>query len=264
MAQSSTLRPLQRRKLPPIFVAVLAQLIATCLLWLTLSAKTAHAWQLLSPLRLAILQGSVAALISYVLGQRAWWLAIHVVFWPTVIAARTLHLSASIYFGAFLFVLLFYWNTYRTQVPLFLSGRKIWDSLATLLPKEKPFRLIDIGCGFGGVLAYLSRSHPHGSYFGVELAPMPWLIAWLRNLFSGRRYRVARRDYRRVDLRHFDIVFCFLSPAAMPQLWQQARQQMRKGSLLVSCEFAVPGEKPSFEIETGGSRGQLLYVWRIP
>lgn len=262
MAQSSTL-PRHQRKLPTIFIAVFAQLIASFLLWFTLSPKAAHAWQLLSPLRLGLLQGAVAALISYVLGQRAWWLAIHVLFWPTVIGARTLHLSASLYLCAFLLVLLFYWNTYRTQVPLFLSGRKVWDSLATLLPKEKPFRFIDIGCGFGGVLAYLSHTHPHGRYIGVELAPMPWLVAKLRALFSGRRYRVARRDYSRVDLGNFDIVFCFLSPAAMPQLWRQARQQMRKGSLLVSCEFAIPGEKPSFEIETGGARGQLIYVWRI-
>jgi SAM-dependent methyltransferase len=262
MAQSSTLQQ-QPRKLPTIFVAVVAQLIAAGLLWFTLSPKTAHALHLLSPLRLALLQGAVAALISYVLGQRAWWLAIHASFWPLVITARTLHLSPWIYLGAFLLVLLFYWNTYRTQVPLFLSGRKVWDSLGTLLPKEKPFRFIDIGCGFGGVMAYLSRTHPHGQYFGVELAPLPWLIAKLRALLSGRHFRVARRDYSRVDLGNFDIVFCFLSPTAMPQLWRQAKQQMRKGSLLVSCEFTIPGEKPSFEIETGGARGQLLYVWRI-
>jgi Putative methyltransferase len=262
MAGSPTFQPEARRRLP-IFVALAAQLGAGLLLWFALTAKPAQVWQLVSPLRLAILQGTLAALASYALGQRAWWLLIQFAFWPAVVGARTLNLSASIYLGAFLCVLLFYWNTYRTQVPLFLSGRKVWSSLDTLLPKDKPFRFVDIGCGFGGVLAHLSRAHPHGNYFGVELAPLPWLFTWLRSLFDRRRYRVARRDYGRIDLGKFDIVFCFLSPVAMPQLWRQARQQMRKGSLLVSCEFAVPGQKPSFEIETGGARGQLLYVWRM-
>ncbi len=262
MARSTAL-PAQRIKPPPILIAAFAQIGAALLLWFALGSKPAHALQLLSSLRVAAVQGVVAAFIGFAFGQRAWWLIIHIAFWPAAIAARTFNIAASVYLGAFLLVLLFYWNTYRTQVPLYLSGRKIWDSLAALLPKEKPFRFVDIGCGFGGVLAHLSRTYPHGRYFGVELAPLPWLVAWLRSFLGGRRYRVARRDYARIDLGNFDVVFCFLSPAAMPQLWRQARQQMRKGALLVSCEFDVPGQKPSFEIETGGPRGQLLYVWKI-
>ncbi len=262
IAQSATPTQ-QRRKLPPIFVAFAAQLAAAALLWFTLSIKPAQLWHLSSALRIALLQGALAALASYALGQRAWWLAIHIAFWPAIVAARTLNLAGSIYLGAFILALLFYWNTYRTQVPLYLSGQKVRDAIAGLCPKDKAFRFVDIGCGFGGVLAHLSRVHPQGKYFGVELAPVPWLVAKLRNFFSGRCYRVARRDYSRIDLGNFDIVFCFLSPAAMPALWRQARQQMRKGSLLVSCEFDVPGQKPSFEVETGAGRGQLLHVWRM-
>jgi hypothetical protein len=77
---------------------------------------------------------------------------------------------------------LIYWTTFRTQVPLFLSGRLVWDAVAALLPPAhsgRELRVIDLGSGLGGLLGHLGRQRPDGSYTGIEIAPLP---AWLSRL----------------------------------------------------------------------------------
>jgi hypothetical protein len=56
-------------------------------------------------------------------------------------------------------------------------------------------------------------------------------------------------------------VFAYLSPAAMPALWQKARREMRPGSLLLSHEFPIPGKEADLVLRPQG--GAALYGWRL-
>ena len=51
------------------------------------------------------------------------------VFLPGLVAGAMLHLPSSIYLLAFLFLLLLYWSTFRTQVPFYPSGAAVWAAL---------------------------------------------------------------------------------------------------------------------------------------
>jgi predicted O-methyltransferase YrrM len=48
-----------------------------------------------------------------------------------------------------------------------------------------------------------------------------------------------------LDFAQFDVVFAYLSPAAMPELWKKAQREMRPGSLLISYEFPIEGVEPN-------------------
>jgi hypothetical protein len=74
---------------------------------------------------------------------------------------------------------------------------------------------------------------------------------------------VQRRDFMQVDLSGYDVVYAFLSPAPMPQLWAKARREMRPGSLFVSLAFAVPGVAPERVIDVSERERHTLYVWRM-
>ncbi len=211
-----------------------------------------------------LLQGGLAAALSHRLGQPAWWWALHLGFLPAVWLALHLALPAWLYFIAFALLLVFFWSTARTRVPLYLSDRKAWQALTPLLPTDRPFRFIDVGSGLGDVLFYLEPRFPLGRFEGTEIAPAPWLISRVRALWRRSRVVLQRRDYARFDLGEYDVVFAFLSPAAMPALWTQAQAQMRAESWFVSLSFDVAGQPPDQTIALAEGARHTLYAWRMP
>lgn len=210
-----------------------------------------------------LVQGAIAALISVWMRQPAWWPPLHALFLPAILLAGTVTLPAWLYLVAFLTLALFYWSTFRTRVPLYLSDRKAWRAVEPLLPKDRTFQFIDVGSGLGGVPLYLESRFPSGRFFGTEIAPAPWLISHLRARFRRSRVTFMRRDYTTLDLTHYDVVFAFLSPAAMPALWQQAQAQMKSGSLFISLSFAVQARAPDREISLAAGDRHTLYAWEM-
>lgn len=213
--------------------------------------------------QLAFVQGAIAAGLSHRWRQPAWWPPLHFGFLPAILLARQADVPAGVYLAAFLLLVLFYWSSFRTRVPLYLSDLKAWQAVASLLPATQAFRFIDLGSGLGGVLFYLAQRFPQGRFYGTETAPAPWLISRLRAGFKRSRVSFMRRDYASLDLAGFDVVFAFLSPAAMPALWQQAQAQMRSGSLFISLSFAVDARQPDRVVTLAEGPRHTLYAWRM-
>lgn len=213
--------------------------------------------------RLALAQATLAAVLSRAWRQPAWWLPLHAGFLPAVLLALQAGVPTWIYLATFLLLVLFYWSTFRTRVPLYLSGRQAWQAVMPLLPAAQPFRFIDLGSGLGGVPLYLEPRFPEGRFYGAEIAPAPWLISRVRTHLKGNRVRFMRRDYASLDLADFDVVFAFLSPAAMPALWQQAQRQMHRGGLFISLAFPVESRQPDHVVAQAGGARQTLYAWRM-
>lgn len=213
--------------------------------------------------QLAFAQGGIAAGLSRAWRQPAWWPPLHLGFLPAILLARQAGVPAWIYLAIFVLLVLFYWSTFRTRVPLYLSGHRAWRPLGSLLPQTHAFRFIDLGSGLGGVPLYLESNFPHSHFYGAEIAPAPWLISCARAWFKGSRVNFMRKDYASLDLSRFDVVFAFLSPAAMPGLWQQARAQMRRGTLFISLAFPVEGRAPDHVVARDAGARHTLYAWRM-
>ncbi len=100
---------------------------------------------------------------------------------------------------------------------------------------------VDIGSGLGGLALHLGKKYPDSHFLGVEIAPLPWLLSYLRPRGRQSHVKFLWADYEKLNFSAFDVVFAYLSPAAMPRLWEKARQEMEPGSLLISAEFPIPG-----------------------
>jgi hypothetical protein len=77
---------------------------------------------------------------------------------------------------------------------------------------------------------------------------------------SRGKSRFIRGDYEHLDFVSYDVVFAYLSPAAMPALWEKARAEMQSGALLLSYEFTIPDIEPHL-ISTPVDGGPVLYGW---
>jgi hypothetical protein len=243
----------------PAVRALLIQLaclpLSYAIVWLLLRAGVAVDWP-----GAALLQGLLAAAISLRVKLASWWLAIQLAFPLALLAGLGLHLPSWLFLAGFLVMLAVYWSTFRTQVPYYPSGPRAWNAVAALLP-DRPVKLIDIGSGLGGLVLDLAARRPDSSFMGIELAPLPWLASRLRAL--GRpNVRFTRGDYDKLDFSQFDVVFAYLSPAAMERLWRKAHAEMRPGSILLSYEFVISSKSPDISIKPDGA-GPLLYGWHF-
>ena len=255
----SGLRVLAER---PFFVALLIQIVVLLIqLLATLLAGHVGMHLMWNPLRLVLVQSVLSTFLSRWLNQPIWWWWIHAAFPPAVGLALYAGLPSWTYLLALLMLLPWYWHTFTTRVPYFPSSLPVWRAVADLLP-EGECQVLELGSGLGGFSLWLSRWRPECRVIGVEWAPMPWLISRIR---AGRRVAAPiflRQDYRQMDWQPYDLVFAYLSPAAMPEVLAMARQRMRPGSLLVSYEFDVPDVPADKTIRMSGMRAQL-YAWYI-
>lgn len=216
----------------------------------------------LSILAAALLQGAIAVALSFWRKLASWWLAIQFLFPVVLVLALSLQLPPSLFLGAFLVFLLLYWSTFRTQVPYYPSRFSTWQAVNDLLPNNGNVRFIDIGSGLGGLTLHLAKRHPAGKFTGIEIAPLPWLVSSLRARMTHSLAQFARGDYRLLNFADYDVVFAYLSPVAMPDLWEKACAEMRPGSLLLSYEFPIPDAPASVVILPDGAKAEL-YVWRF-
>lgn len=246
----------------PAVQALLIQ-IFSFLLMLVLAFATARSGLLIPTIFLgALVQGALASAISHWRRQAPWWLLIQFLFPLGLVVVLRFELPPSLFLAGFLFLLALYWTTFRTQVPFYPSGPATWKAVDALLPQQDGLRFIDIGSGLGGLVLHLAAQRATGSFMGIELAPLPWLVSVARARIKRSRGRFVRGDYTALNLASYDVVFAYLSPAAMPALWQKAHSEMRPGTLLLSYEFPIPDVPPHFSIVPESNR-RILFAWRM-
>ncbi|MDD0842954.1 class I SAM-dependent methyltransferase [Pseudomonas sp. Gutcm_11s] len=247
----------------PAVLALLAQLLAVLVIALLLFASVRLAGWRPTLWQAALAQGVLAAGLGRWLGLRSWWLALNLAFVPGLLALQSRQWPAWWFFAAFLLLLLINWNSFRERVPLYLSGARTRQRLSERLAGlSADFRFVDLGCGLGGTLVQLARDYPQARLSGVETAPLVFLLAWLRCL-PYSNCRVRYRSLWAEPLGDYDVVYCFLSPAPMAELWVKARREMRPGALLVSNSFEIPDVPAGEIIELNDWRDSRLLFWQL-
>lgn len=251
--------------MPPLRAAAIAQLLGS-LIALGLVAlvfpRMLRSGEIPFPylLGFATLQGLCVAFVSHKLEAPRWWLAIHLGFAPLVVLASRLAIAPGWYLAGFVTLLLVFWRTDKSRVPLYLSSSATAQAVAELLPAGT-CHVIDLGCGDGRLLKALARSRPDCEFVGIEHAPLTWLWARISTL-GLPNCRVRHGDFWRQDLGVFDVAYAFLSPAPMARLWAKAGAEMRGDALLISNSFEIPGIAAERTVEVGDRRATRLHCYR--
>ena len=275
----------------PLLRALAAQMAAGAVVFGSAFALAAGTGLRPPLIALLALQGIAAAVLGTRFGLAQWWIPIQLVL-PSALAVAWLWQGPEwIFLAAFVLLVLVFWNSARGGVPLYLSNPRTRAALAELLPKQEAgsgetatgtkqeagsgetatgteqeagFRFADLGCGLGGPVLDLARRRPDGLFTGIESAPIPFALAWLRLRFAGlANVKLLFGDYRSQGLGEYDVVYAFLSPVPMPDLFDKARHEMKSGSLLISNTFDVPGHRADETVEVADRRRTRLYLWRL-
>ena len=265
-------RVLQSLNKTPALLALMVQGLSLGLIWLYANMGSATDNPLFKLdftfyiFTLVLLQSMVATTLATCAGMAVWWRWIHFFFPIALWIMSIVQIPSSVYLIGFVVTLALYWTTFKTRVPFYPSRPSVWHALYVLMQQHSPkksLRMIDIGSGLGDLSMYIAQRRPNDTVEGIEIAPLPWLISKVRARMQASNAAFTRGNYESLNFAEYDVVFAYLSPAAMTNLWIKANQEMRKGSLLVSLEFEIPEALPDQIIHTGTSTPKL-YVWRMP
>ena len=208
--------------------------------------------------------GFVAFVLSILCRQAFWWWGIHFFFCPLLFFLLQLQLPPEWFLVAFIIFFLIFRGAATTQVPLFLTNRatlceidKIFCSESQRQKKES-LCFFDAGAGIASVIVFLAKKYPNHCFVGVENSPIPFLIGKIRTRhWHNIDWRYG--NFERQNFKKADVLYAFLSPAPMPQIWKQALCQMPKGALFLSNSFEVPGITAEKNIQSDSSRPLFCY-----
>ena len=205
--------------------------------------------------------GAVALALATISRQPSWWRVIHAGFMPLVWLTHHQQIDPGWFLLAFVLLLLVYRGALSGQVPLYLSNKETVAALSGILAEREEVRFLDLGAGIGSTTVPLADQWPEDFFTGVENAPLTWLTG--RILCLGRpNISWQWRDLWQTDLSSHDVVYAFLSPVPMPDLWKKVEAEMQPGSLFISNTFPVPGVAPTRIIEVACTPERPLYCYQ--
>lgn len=183
----------------------------------------------------------VAGVLAMSFGWRllpAWWRPVLLVM--PLAALLSLTINPLWFLFAAVILMALQWNAIINRIPLYRSDADVSRVLANLMAEAPYHSLLDIGCGDGRLLFRLAQALPEGRFVGVESAPVLYLIARWR-CRKQRNCTIYFGDFWKMDWSPFDVVFAFLSPEPMLQVWRKAGREMKARAMLLSLAFQVPG-----------------------
>lgn len=241
--------------------------LAFCQLLLHLSAFWPLGILEIPLLVFVVMQAISASVGAKLFGMAKWWRWIHFIFPVALWGMLKFDIPNEIYLVGFLFTLSIFWSTYRTQVPYYPSRLDVWQRMSGFVSAfevqhQRLPKVIDIGSGLGGLSLFLAKQHAEIMVEGIEIAPLPWLVSKLRSVFKRSSAKFLLGDYEHLNFAEYDIVFAYLSPAVMPQLWEKACQEMRAGTQLISLEFEVPNVLAQEKLPQKG-QNRALFIYEL-
>lgn len=207
-------------------------------------------------------QSLLSVVVTYWVKLPPWWLWIQGILPIALWLGLLQTLIPAWGFGLIVLVLaLVFSNVWRERVPLYLSNSETQAALVQFAREKNIKQAIDLGSGLGGIVRALARSGVQS--LGIEASPV---LVWVSNLLSKNLVsaRVVRGDIWQADISQVSLVYVFLSPVPMPDIWRKACAEMPEGSWLISNSFEVPEVEPEEIWELSDRRQTQLWLYRIP
>ena len=150
----------------------------------------------------------------------------------------------------FLIVLyvIFIMFSFRNIVPYVPTPRRIIRLMIELGEVKKNDKIVDLGSGTGRIIIEVAKRHRNNLIIGVEKSYILRTVTKFRLLFHPilkKRVQIIKHDFFNLDIRSFNVVFCFLTPEAMRILTPKFKQ-LNQGSRIVSYMFHID-EHQGFE-----------------
>jgi len=122
--------------------------------------------------------------------------------------------------------------------------------------------IVDLGCGDARLLSYILKKH-RVQAVGYEVNPYPYIMAKIRSFFK-KDLKIIKKDFFHVSLKKADIIFCYLFPDILKDLALRLKENHKKGALLISFNFPMPGYIPKKILRPPHTiHNEPIYIYRL-
>lgn len=203
------------------------------------------------------------AAIAYLFRLPCAWKVFNAVMPCSVVLISSVSISSWLLFGIAIVTVSIFAPALWTRVPFYPTPKASYAAILTDLPTDTSFSFIDVGSGSGELLFFLARNRPNGTFTGVEAGFIPYLYSrLLTRVYRLPNVSIKLKNFWRIDTSTFDWVYTFLSPAAMPHIWNKVQREMRDGTTFITNSFPVPAEASEI-IPTMNQKCPALYIHRM-
>lgn len=139
------------------------------------------------------------------------------------------------------------WSSLRNGITPTPTSSKVKHHFIAALPKILKGPILELGAGWGTLAFPLARRYPHNLVIAYESSLMPYLFCKLRHLCNPLpNLTFKRKNFFDENFQEAALVVCYLYPGAMRKLKEKFKQELKKGTLIATHTFAIPGDVPVF------------------
>ncbi len=133
--------------------------------------------------------------------------------------------------------------SFRFGISPMPSSRRAVAAMLSAVPSE-PAEIVDLGAGWGTLLAAATEAFPEARIRAFEVSPIPYAFSRLRLLLSGSTAVINRQDFRTALLPKRGVIFCYLFPEGMTWVQDLLNRSEFEELWLISHTFALPNATP--------------------
>lgn len=130
---------------------------------------------------------------------------------------------------------------------------------------EHPYKIVELGSGWGTLLFPILKHFPQTTITGYELAFFPYWCSIARRSLAKNKHSILiyKKDFFLENLSKFSIVICYLSHFHMKELKEKFEKELKPNTLVISNAFPIPDWEP---IETRTIKALVsipLYIYKV-
>ncbi len=154
----------------------------------------------------------------------------------------------------------------RTGVPTIASAKAAQKQVAEYLNKRGARLIYELGSGKGDFVFSLAKNMPKAKVVGLELSPVPFLVAKIRWFFSPNKERITflLTDFNKVDLTDADGVAFYLMPGTLKKIKPKLQRELKKGSIVASISFSMSSWRPNSTLKAPNFSKTQSFIYEMP
>jgi 16S rRNA A1518/A1519 N6-dimethyltransferase RsmA/KsgA/DIM1 with predicted DNA glycosylase/AP lyase activity len=142
------------------------------------------------------------------------------------------------------------------------TKKKDLPRIAELIDPKPGETFVEIGCGDGRVVHFLSKKFPTAKFVGIELSPFFFALAKLRKFFRPRKnLKIIYGNAANFNFKKVKIVFLFLMPTAIAKLEKKIANEAPRDAQIISYVFPFSSAR-KFRTFSAQKRN-AIHIWEI-
>jgi len=151
-----------------------------------------------------------------------------------------------------------------TKVPYATTPQEYYNTIFKNIKITKKTKVYELGCGKGKFLFEADKKFHPAELVGYDLSPLHIFYDKVKAKILKSKIKFYLQDFFKADLRKADLIYLFLTPRSVKQIWPKIKKETKKGARVVILSDGLPGVKYEkiIDMRPGKDHNSKLYIYK--